>query len=209
MSKKVALRVRSRRTLKWANGAWEQKSGIFYSFLLQNAFRQITKGAIWNNNKWQIAGGGWERMRCLLWWIDEAFSPAFFFDAFHPTRFAGIFIFLMTSINQHECLAQLLMEIKESFRRCRCCHILCPTVTLRLLNQRVQIYIFSPSANFNVFLLVPFPFRFCAPCEILLLLLKPIKQRLLKNTIFTQAERQVGGGRGEQRRKNDKSLTIK
>lgn len=62
-------------------------------------------------------------------------------------------------------------------------------------SMRADLHLFFPSSicNFQHFLhYFPFPFASSSArsfaCEILLLLLKPIKQRLLKKTIFTWKE---------------------
>lgn len=98
----------------------------FIHFYCKMLFVKLQAVAIWNNDKWKIAGG------CdALWWIDESF--------FLPTeRFAGIFIFVMTSINQHECVffLHLLMEEKG--------FVYSPSSlpSSHALTSRVQIYIF-------------------------------------------------------------------
>lgn len=141
---------------------------------------------------------GW-RKGCLLFVMNRRASP---------DRDLQVFSFrLMTSINQARVrFALVLMEGAAS----RAIIPFVPGITFGrtwahafdvLCHSRVQIYIFSPSANFSstASASISSPFAFC---EILLLLLKPIKQRLLKeyNVHVERSAKYV--------KKNDKSLRI-
>lgn len=129
--------------LKWANGAKGEESFIhFYCKMLSVKLQKERYETIISGKLLEAKDKGMNEGLMMNRWK---------FFLFFPPTFAGIFIFLMTSINQHECLALESKNKRTSLLlRFVCSTFRCPEVTLSL-PPRVQIYIFPPSANINVF----------------------------------------------------------
>lgn len=139
----MALKKRwIRSSARWSRDRWFLNEGmakIFYSFLWQNAFRQITKGNIWNNNKWQMAWG--EGKDDALWWIDEPFFLTMkICRCFHST-------------NDGHQSARVSCTLANGILSSSFVGFYCPRVTLCLdLNfTRANLHLFS-IFNFKTFL---------------------------------------------------------